>query len=58
MRMSTLDRSLQRGPLTKDVLLPNKLIQIPRAHPHSQGCVRSWDLITGGFAGVKQSVSH
>jgi hypothetical protein len=56
--MPRLDRSPQSRTLTKNVLLPHKLIQTPRPHPHRKRRIGSWNLGPGRFAGVKQSVSH
>jgi hypothetical protein len=35
MRMPRLNRAPERRSLAKDVLLSDKLIEIPRSHPHS-----------------------
>ena len=58
MWMPTLNRRPQCGPLTKNVFLPHKLIQAPRAHPHRQGHVCSWNAFGEGLFAVEQPVCH
>ncbi len=40
------------------MLLPDKLIQRPRSHPHGQRCVSSHRLGVAGLIAFKQPVGH
>jgi hypothetical protein len=56
--MTAFNGGPQRGPLTKNVLLPHKLIEAPRPHPHGQGRISSYLRGLGCFTRVEQSVVH
>jgi hypothetical protein len=45
--MPAFNSGPKRRPLPQDVLLPHKLIEAPRPHPHSQGRIASYLALTG-----------
>ncbi len=58
MRMTRLDRRPQRRPGRQHMLLPDKLIQAPRPHPHRQRSIGSGNPSGGAFTSIEQPVSH
>jgi len=51
--MAAFDGGSESGPFSKDVLLPNQLIEAARTHPHSQRRIASYLAPTGVFRAVE-----
>ncbi len=58
MRLAAFDSGPESGPLSKDVLLPNQLIEIPRPHPNRQRRIGSYLIQAGVFVAFEQPVGH